>query len=218
MNGEYRQVMLSARELSYSDLPSRGWINERLTYTHGFGLVAGPVNRISPEGLPEFFLKDIPPTGARPAEGHPARDLLRRARNDYVFVRTRSQELDYPVGRPERLRALRRDGAASRQLARWRRSRSPLRFGELKVLLSDDLTAESRVMIYRDIGRARAPGGAVPPLRSRSLPRGDRRRPPRLDRRRLHDERPLPVRAARARASTTSATRSRRRWTPTTAP
>ena len=61
VNGEYRQVMLSARELSYGDLPSRGWINEHLTFTHGYGLAVGPVNRITTEGLPEFFIKDIPP-------------------------------------------------------------------------------------------------------------------------------------------------------------
>ena len=96
VNGEYRQLMLSARELSYKYLPSRGWINERLTYTHGYGLVASPVNRISPEGLPEFFLKDIPPAGhGLPAITRPA-IYYGESSNDYVFVRTRSQELDFP--------------------------------------------------------------------------------------------------------------------------
>ncbi|TLY24582.1 MAG: hypothetical protein E6K64_06260, partial [Nitrospirae bacterium] len=61
VNGEYRQVMLSPRELSYKNLPSRIWINEHFTYTHGYGVTLGPVNRISAEGLPEFFIKDIPP-------------------------------------------------------------------------------------------------------------------------------------------------------------
>jgi len=60
VDGQLRQVMLSARELSYKNLPSRIWINERLTYTHGYGVVLGPVNRITPEGLPEFWIKDIP--------------------------------------------------------------------------------------------------------------------------------------------------------------
>ena len=90
VNGEYRQVMLSARELSYRDLPSRGWINEHLTFTHGYGLVAGPVNRISPEGLPEFFVKDIPPGGRGAAQDHAARDLLRR---DRQRVRVRAHPL-----------------------------------------------------------------------------------------------------------------------------
>src|SRR2546425_9850235 len=61
VNGEYRQLMLSPRELSYQHLQSRIWINEHLTFTHGYGAVVGPVNRITPEGLPELWVQDIPP-------------------------------------------------------------------------------------------------------------------------------------------------------------
>src|SRR5213592_3989431 len=61
VNGEYRQLMLSPRELSYQHLPSRIWINEHLTFTHDYGAVVGPVNRITAEGLSEFLVKDIPP-------------------------------------------------------------------------------------------------------------------------------------------------------------
>src|SRR5438132_1246443 len=64
MNGEYKQLMLSTRELPYAHLQSRIWINEHLTFTHGYGVVVGPVNRITPEGLPEFLVKDIPPQSA----------------------------------------------------------------------------------------------------------------------------------------------------------
>ncbi len=78
INGEHRQVMLSARELSYRALPARTWINEHLIYTHGYGAVLGPVNRISPEGLPEFFIKDIPPVSSGRNQDHPPGDLLRR--------------------------------------------------------------------------------------------------------------------------------------------
>jgi len=151
VNGEYRQVMLSARELSYKDLPSRGFINERLTYTHGYGLVAGPVNRISPEGLPEFFLKDIPPTGHGLPKITRPEIYYGELGNDYVFVRTRSQELDYPSGDQNVYARYQGTGGipVNSLLAKVAFA---LRFGELKVLLSDDLTAESRVMIYRDIG------------------------------------------------------------------
>ncbi|MGH7301032.1 MAG: UPF0182 family protein, partial [Candidatus Rokuibacteriota bacterium] len=74
LNGEYRQIMLSARELAYRELPSKTWINQHLTYTHGYGLVAGPVNSVTSEGLPEFFIKDIPPavTGGMPEITRPA--------------------------------------------------------------------------------------------------------------------------------------------------
>src|SRR5881296_2591783 len=151
VNGEYRQVMLSARELSYKDLPSRGWINERLTYTHGYGLVASPVNRISPEGLPDFFLKDIPPVGSGLPKVARPEIYYGELGNDYVFVRTRSQELDYPSGDQNvYTRYSGRGGIPVNSLLA--KLAFALRFGEVKVLLSDDLTAESRVMIYRDIG------------------------------------------------------------------
>ena len=151
VNGEYRQIMLSARELAYRFLPSRGFINEHLTYTHGYGLVASPVNRISPEGLPEFFLKDIPPVGAGlPRITQPA-IYYGESGNDYVFVRTRSQELDYPSGDQNvYTRYEGRGGIPVTSLLA--KLAFAVRFGEIKVLLSDDLTAESRVMIYRDIG------------------------------------------------------------------
>ena len=153
VNGEYRQVMLSARELSYKDLPSRGWINERLTYTHGYGLVASPVNRISPEGLAGVLPAR---TSRRRAAGLPKvtrpEIYYGELGNDYVIVRTRSQELDYPVGRPERLRALRRASGGIPVNSLLAKLAFALRFGEIKMLLSDDLTPESRVMIYRDIG------------------------------------------------------------------
>ena len=131
VNGEYRQVMLSARELSYRFLPSRGFINEHLTYTHGYGLVASPVNRISPEGLPEFFLKDIPPAGqGLPKITRPA-IYYGESGNDYVFVRTRSQELDYPSGDQNVYTRYEGEGRHPGQLApRQARVRHPLRRAE----------------------------------------------------------------------------------------
>ncbi len=151
VNGEYRQVMLSARELSYRDLPSRGWINEHLTYTHGYGLVAGPVNRISPEGLPEFFVWDIPPAVAGFPKITRSEIYYGEMGNEYVFVRTRSQELDYPSGDQNvYTRYEGRGGIPINSLLR--KAAFAARFGALTVLLSNDLTPESRVMIYRDIG------------------------------------------------------------------
>src|SRR3989449_294099 len=99
VNGEYRQLMLSPRELSYQHLQSRIWINEHLTFTHGYGVVVGPVNRITAEGLPEFLVKDIPPqsTGGFPKVTRP-QIYYGEVSNEYVLVKTKSQELDYPSG------------------------------------------------------------------------------------------------------------------------
>jgi uncharacterized membrane protein (UPF0182 family) len=154
VDGEYRQLMLSPRELSYQHLQAgRNWINERLTYTHGYGLVVSPVNRVTPEGLPEFFVKDIPP---RSSDGFPkiARPEIYygETANEYVLVRTRSQELDYPAGDQNVYSTYRGTGGIPvGSLAR--RLVFAARFGEPKIVLSDDLTAESRIMIYRTVNQ-----------------------------------------------------------------
>jgi len=61
IDGRYRQVMLSPRELNSASLPTRTFINERLTFTHGMGLTLGPVNEVTEEGLPVLFVKNLPP-------------------------------------------------------------------------------------------------------------------------------------------------------------
>jgi len=152
IDGEYRQIMLSPRELSYRHLPSRIWINEHLTYTHGFGVIVGPVNRISTEGLPEFFVKDIPPVSSSfPKITRPEIYYGERS-NDYVFVRTRSQELDYPAG--DQNVYTRYAGRGGIPLGSFLTKLAfALRFGEKNIVLSDDLTGESRIMIYREVAQ-----------------------------------------------------------------
>ena len=152
LNGEYRQVMLSPRELSYRHLPGQeqNWINEHLTYTHGYGLVVGPVNRISPEGLPEFFIKDIPPVVSGFTKITRPELYYGESGNDYVFVRTQSQELDYSAG--DKNEYTRYAGQGGIPVGSFlRKVAFAARFGEMKILLSNDLTAESRIMIYRSI-------------------------------------------------------------------
>ena len=103
INGIYRQVSLSPRELSAASLPGRSWINEHLAYTHGYGLCLGPVNEFTSEGLPVLFIKNIPPVSTmsiritRPEiyYGELAERLLLRE-NPGAGVRL-------PPGRPERL-------------------------------------------------------------------------------------------------------------------
>jgi len=151
LEGDYRQVMLSPRELSYPHLQSRNWINERLAFTHGYGLVAGPVNRVTEEGLPEFLAWDIPPSVR---QGFPA---IKRPEiyygelaSGYVLVRTRSQELDYPAG--DRNVYTRYAGNGGVPLSSGlRKVAFAARFGELKILLSNDLVPESRVLMYREV-------------------------------------------------------------------
>ncbi|HXF83005.1 MAG TPA: UPF0182 family protein, partial [bacterium] len=150
VDGEYRQLMLSPRELSYQHVQG-GWINEHLTYTHGYGVVVGPVSRITAEGLPEFFVKDIPP---RSSDGFPAitRPEIYYAElaNEYVIVRTQSQELDYPQG--DQNVYTRYQGRGGVPMSSWlRRLAFAARFAEPKIILSNDLTAESRILMHRSV-------------------------------------------------------------------
>ncbi len=152
VDGEYRQIMLSAREMSYQHLPSRVWINEHLTFTHGYGLVAGPVNRITPEGLPDLFIKDIPPSGSGGLPKITRPEIYYgELSNEYVIVRTKSQELDFPAG--DQNVYSRYAGRGGVPIAGFLRKLAfAIRFGEFKILLSDDLTGESRVMMFRRVG------------------------------------------------------------------
>jgi len=152
LNGEYRQVMLSPRELSYRHLPGqdRNWLNEHLTFTHGYGLVVGPVNRISPEGLPEFFAKDIPPVVTGFTKISRPEIYYGESGNDYVFVRTQERELDYSAGdKNEYTRYAGRGGVTVDSLLR--RVAFAARFGEINVLITGRLSPDSRIMIYRNI-------------------------------------------------------------------
>jgi len=150
INGEYRQVMLSPRELSYKNLPSRIWINEHFTYTHGYGVTMGPVNRISPEGLPEFFLQDIPPISTIDLKVTRPEIYYGEIPNDYVFVRTKAEEFDYPSGEKNvPATYLGRGGVTD--LAFPRKVIFATYFGSLKILLSNDITPESRILYHRHI-------------------------------------------------------------------
>jgi uncharacterized membrane protein (UPF0182 family) len=151
LNGDYRQLTLSARELSYAHLQSRTWINERLTFTHGYGLVAGPVNRVTEQGLPEFFAWNIPPVVGNgfPAITRPE-VYYGEAASGYVIVRTRSPELDYPAG--DQNAYARYGGQGGIPLSAWLRKLAfAIRFAEVKILLSNDLEADSRVLMHREV-------------------------------------------------------------------
>src|SRR3989475_2246028 len=150
INGEYRQVTLSPRELSAKDLPSRIWINERLTYTHGYGAVVSPVNRVTREGLPEFWVKDIPPAASTDLRISRPQLYFSELATDYVFVKTQAKEFDYPAGDQNVYTAY--EGQGGIPLGSfWRKALFAARLGDLKLLLSNDLTPVSRVLLYRNI-------------------------------------------------------------------
>ena len=151
INGELRQVMLSARELSSASLPNRNWINEQLTFTHGFGLTLGPVNQVTLEGLPVLFVKDIPPVSSAPALKVDRPEIyFGELSNDRVYVKTKSKEFNYPAGEENVFASFAGAGGVAIG-STWRQLLFAARFGDLKLLLSNDLTPESRVLYHRNI-------------------------------------------------------------------
>ena len=151
INGDYRQMSLSPRELASESLPQRTWINEYLTFTHGYGLCQGPVNESTSEGLPELFIKDIPPVSSKGAPSITRPEIYYgELTNQYCFVRTKAQEFDYPSG--DQNVYTQYEGLGGIPVRNfWRRLLFGLRFGELKILLSSDIQPESRMMIYRRV-------------------------------------------------------------------
>ena len=151
INGEFRQIMLSARELNSESLPNRNWINERLTFTHGYGLTLGPVNQVTPEGLPVLFIKDLPPQSSVDLTVTEPSIYFGQASNDHVFVKTKAREFHYPKGEDNVYTTY--EGKGGVPIANFlRRLLFSIRFRSFKVLLSDDITNESRVMFHRQLG------------------------------------------------------------------
>ncbi|MBI1979143.1 MAG: UPF0182 family protein, partial [Elusimicrobia bacterium] len=150
IDGQYRQVMLSVRELLAESLPSRIWINEHLTYTHGYGICMGPVNRISPEGLPEFFIKDIPPSSSIPLKVTQPEIYFGEARSGYSIVKTKSKEFDYPAGDQNVYTEYKGSGGVPIKNF-LRKILFALRFREIKILFTGNITSDSRILYHRSI-------------------------------------------------------------------
>jgi uncharacterized protein len=150
INGTYRQVSLSPRELATSSLPDRTWINEHLIYTHGYGLCMSPVNEFTPDGLPVFFIEDIPPVSHTSIKITRPEIYYGEVPNNYCFVKTKQQEFDYPSGEQDVYRSY--DGSGGIPVEGfWRRLLFTLKFGQKNILFSSDIQPQSRLMIYRRV-------------------------------------------------------------------
>ncbi len=151
IGGRLRQTMLSPRELASESLPHRTWINERFTFTHGYGLTLGPVNETTAEGLPVLFVKDIPPVSSVPELKVTRPGIyFGELTSDYVFVGTRAKEFDHPAGEQNVYAAYEgRGGVPIGSFGRKLVFATYLR--SFKVLLTEDLTAESRILLHRKV-------------------------------------------------------------------
>ncbi len=190
INGTMREVMLAARELNVDKLPesSRNWINEKLIYTHGYGITMNPVNGFTPEGLPTLMLSNMPVQSTVPGLNVTRPEIyFGELTNTDVYVKTRQQEFNYPQGQTNNLTSY--EGTGGIVLGGFlRRILLALDRGDLaKLPFSDDVNAGEPAADAAQRARSRGGLGAVPHLRSGSLHRGRRRWPAVVDHGCVHD-------------------------------
>lgn len=152
VNGELRQVLLAPRELNTAALPTRTFVNEHLTYTHGMGITLGPSNQVTPEGLPTLWVKDLPPTSSVPIKITKPQIYFGELANDFLLAPSRNREFDYPSGQGDAANYTSYQGGTGVSLKSfWSKLLFAFRFGSMNILLSDDLTPETKVLFHRDI-------------------------------------------------------------------
>jgi uncharacterized membrane protein (UPF0182 family) len=154
IDGTIRQVMLATRELSVDKLPesSRNWINEKLIYTHGYGITMNPVNGFTPEGLPTLFLSNMPiQSTVRGLTVTRPEVYFGELTNTDVYVNTRQKEFNYPQGQNNNLTSY--QGKGGIVLGGFlRRLMIALDRGDLaKLPFSDDVGKDSRLLMRRNV-------------------------------------------------------------------
>jgi hypothetical protein len=150
IDGDYRQVILSGRELKLSELQNPTWVNTRLEFTHGYGLVMSPVNEIGPSGLPMLWVRDIPPEVEVPIEINRPEIYYGEQPNEYVFVNTTVEEFDYPMGTANARTTYEGTGGVSIG-SFWRRLLYTLSMGDTKILFTNVFTDESKILLNRNV-------------------------------------------------------------------
>jgi uncharacterized membrane protein (UPF0182 family) len=153
-SAQLHQVMVATREINDAKLPesSRNWVNERLIYTHGYGVTMNTANGFTQEGLPKFLLSNMPVESTTPEIKLTRPEIYFGELTDrYVYVKTKQNEFDYPQGEANTFTTyqgtggIRIGGALRRSLLAWA-------IGDLsKLPFSDDVTSDSRVLINRKV-------------------------------------------------------------------
>lgn len=153
IDGEYRQVLLSSRELDITQLPGTqsSWINPHFIYTHGYGVVMAEVSKITSDGQPVYLIQDMPPDIKTPSLKIVRPELYYgEFQQDPVFVDTAQEEFDYPKGSDNaKTRYAGRGGFPISSL--FMRAAAALHYGDSNIILTSYLTDHSRIMIHRRV-------------------------------------------------------------------
>ena len=151
IDGVYKQVFLSARELDQNRLneQARTWVNQYLKYTHGYGITMSQVNEVTPQGQPEMLIKNIPPTTDTNITIDRPEIYFGERASEYIIVNTDEKEFDYPSG-SNNVETL-YEGDAGINLSLVNRILFSIRKGSYRVLISNNIDSESKILMNRNI-------------------------------------------------------------------
>lgn len=149
-NGQYRQVMIAARELDLKRLQNPTWVNQHVEFTHGYGLVMNPVNEVSSSGLPILWIENLPPRIHIPVELERPQIYYGEKPDSYVFVNTTEKEFDYPMDNSNARTTYEGTGGVSIG-SFFRRMLFAMKYGDSKILFTTFFTPESRILLYRNV-------------------------------------------------------------------
>lgn len=151
-DGDYRQIMLAPRELDQRRLPgdSQTWVNKTFIFTHGYGVVANPVNVFTEEGLPELFIRDIPPRMTIDIELDRPEIYFGERTNEPIIVKAGIQEFDYPYGETNVFTTYEEETGVN-IASKFRQLIFAIHFGSINYLITDYILPESQIVYYRNI-------------------------------------------------------------------
>ncbi len=149
INGQYQQIEISAREMDTAKLAAQAqqWVNIHLQYTHGYGAAGSPVNGVGPEGLPQYVVSDVPPTGplgiTQPAI------YFGETTNDYVIAPSKTNEFDFPQGGQDVFNNYK--GSHGVPMTGVNKALWSLRLSDFNLLVSGQVTDKSMMLYRRNI-------------------------------------------------------------------
>jgi uncharacterized membrane protein (UPF0182 family) len=152
INDDYRQVMISAREIDLNRLPTdaQTWVNKELVFTHGYGAVASPVNAVTSEGMPIFFVKDIPPSSSNDLKIDRPEIYFGEMTNIPIIVKGNIAEFDYPVGDSNKYTFY--QGYAGVNIGSFfRRLIFAWNYSDVNYLVTNYIGPESKILYIRNI-------------------------------------------------------------------
>lgn len=149
IDGAYQQVFIGARELNTVKLPSQAktWVNEKLRYTHGYGIAMSQVNKITKQGQPKYLMKNIPPEGA--LDINKPQIYFGEENYNNVIVNSKVDEFDYPSG--DENMSTRFEGNSGIPLTGLKRLLFALNEGSFRMLISDQINKDSQLLDTRNI-------------------------------------------------------------------